>query len=278
MEKEKLYSQLLGESPSKQWYELFPERFEEEKLAFQTQYPNFRHYISDNGEACWDGEIGCSDESGQIKIPKSLSYNPLKVRVVCKRDYPLSFPKVIDLNKVLKRLGCEHIMGTGKEDQTICYAFRPSTELDFIGKHSLVDVVPVVQTFLLKFYCKQLTGMWPGGEHLHDANAFIVWEYEHGEFSPSEICPCSLHGEQYKKCHFPRVRARLFQLRSIYPTWVQLIDIGRNDKCGCGSGKKFKKCGLLGFCDTTAKTFKLDKDAIFGVGELETVLSEIPFL
>ena len=33
----------------------------------------------------------------------------------------------------------------------------------------------------------------------------------------------------------------LFELDNL-EAWVKYRDLGRNDKCACGSGKKYKKC------------------------------------
>lgn len=269
---EKYLSLLHGVNQSKQWYEMLHGRLDEEKKLFLERYPNFKFSINKDGFAEWIGEIGMNDESWLYKIPQSVIYNPLKIKIICRIDYPLSFPQVVDVNSILKSLKCEHVMG----ENSICYAFGSTSGIDFTKDNRVVDVVPVIQAFLLKFYCKQTIGIWPGGEHLHGSNAFIAWEFDNGSIQDNEICPCRMHGKTYRDCHWNIVQNRLSQLRSFNANWVKRVDVGRNDLCLCGSGYKFKKCGFLGKCNITAYYYHLIREMVDNRDTLINVLKRIP--
>jgi hypothetical protein len=220
-------------------------------------YPEFSFNLED-GIATWTGKIGINDETETVSFPKGLPYNPLEIEISCKRDYPLSFPSVTDVKGILKAGGCEHIMG----NNIICYAFRPSSELNFLDKNHVVDVIPIIQSFLLKWYSKERTGLWPGGEHLHNQDAIIMWELEHGKIPLDALCPCALTGKSYKEHHLEQVQKRLAQIRTYRSIWVSRIEVGPNSACPCNSGMKFKKCGMKGLCISERNQYSLNTNEI----------------
>jgi hypothetical protein len=226
---------VLGEQADKQWHQLFPERYKQEVALMQEAHPELTLSLNNNGNICWDGEITVATNLGNIKA----DYNPLQIKIDCKRDYPLSFPLVIDLKKILINRGCEHVID--KNSGAICYAFRPTSELDFIEKHFVKDLIPVIQVFLLKQFCYEKTKTWPGAEE-HGEKAFIIYEFEHGCINLNELCPCTLTGKSYKACHLRQVEKKIESLDCELRRHYDIIQLGRNDKCLCGSNKKYKKC------------------------------------
>ncbi len=262
---------LLGNLNSQPWYQKNPNRFKEEKRRMRLLFPNFK--LNHQGQNIfWEGSVGFSDKSGTYSFPENIPYNPLPIQIICSPNYPVTFPTVIDLKGVLVKSGCEHIM---KGDR-ICYAFRPSTELDFEKKHYISDLIPVIQTFLLKWYCKDRLGKWPGGEHLHGVDAIIIWELEHGELSTLTPCPCTLTNDPYQKHCLKLVQQRLAELRARNSASIIRRDIGRNDLCLCNSGKKYKKCGLLSQCLESSRVREFSVNPTTSSDQLVRLLTLYP--
>ncbi len=249
---EEYLRRVLGEQADKQWHQLFPDRYKQEIALMQEAYPELRLSVIDNGDICWDGEISVATNLGNIEA----DYNSLQVRIQCKRDYPLSFPRVIDLKKILINRGCEHVIS--RDSGALCYAFRPTSELNFIDKHFVKDLIPVIQVFLLKQFCYEQTKTWPGVEE-HGDKAFIMYEFEHGCINLNELCPCTLTGKSYKVCHLPRVENAIADLDSELRKHYNIIQLGRNDKCSCGSNKKYKKCCYISGKLGEGRTYYIQK-------------------
>lgn len=232
---------VLGDlRPDEQWYQHYPELLKAEKKAFDEL--GFEFSFDEKERATWSGVAGFNETQGEYVLP-DLPYNPLKIRIVCQPDYPLSFPSVFDVTQALIKMGCDH---ANPEDDTLCYAFRPTTTLDFIHENYVADVVPVIQEFLLRWYVKQRTGNWPGGEHPHGIDAFILWEFKHGDFSLNALCPCALTGKSFKVCHLKRLEQKIRGINEQIAKALDSNKLAGNRLCYCGSGRTMKHCHDLG--------------------------------
>lgn len=220
-----------------QWYSKDPKRIKEEVALMKKFFPDFKQGYEENGDVFWKGTVKIE------KINSSLNYDPhyknFKIKILCKETYPISFPFVIDEDKLL--LGKSPHLYTDKN--AICYSFGTATELDFENKHRIKDLYGVIQEYLVKQSVFEDTKIWPDAQP-HANQAFILAEFENGCLSPDTICPCRLHGKKYKDCHLADVEKTIGIINSSLRNIFGKRKLGRNDRCPCGSGKKYKFCCL----------------------------------
>lgn len=218
-----------------QWYEKNPERLVEEISLMKLRYPDFVLSGGDGEDICWAGFAKCFSENGQ------LLYS-LEVKIVCDKDYPIVYPKVIDLNKVLSDKNCPHLVKNDDEVHTLCYGNRLDPELDFMGKTRISDLVDYVCIFLARQWHFERNGDWPDGQE-HGFHAFLEYEAKNNTISKEEACPCGATTKKYGECCLPKIEKLLLdlELKNLYLQKVK-IKVGRNKPCPCGSNKKSKKC------------------------------------
>ena len=234
MENEKSPHQIPGESkPPQQWYEIDPERLEEEKALLAEYYPGFVLKKNDQGNICWTGRVRFLRKSdGQ-----ELSH--LDVKVECKPGYPVVFPVVHDVKGKMRKDGCPHIY----QDGSLCYGNRLDPQLDFTKHTRVRDVLDYVSVFLGKHWYYKKLGEWPG-EHAHGVQAFLNHEITVGTRPMDELCPCGMSTRTYRDCHYQQTLKYLYKLNEglLPEVRERLIMPSRNSLCPCESGKKFKRC------------------------------------
>ena len=157
----------------------------------------------------FDVEVHINEIDGKPALVGE-DYNPLLVRIDCGYRFPEVLPKVYDLKKVLRGHPGPHY---NRGDDSLCYAFLYSTGLDFKSKHSLVDLVAVIQSFLLKQYVYERKGEWPNSEP-HGPDAFVAYEFDHGCISPDRPCGCS-SGADYGACCLRKVETRINEIKPL---------------------------------------------------------------
>lgn len=220
----------------KDWRIDDPIRVEEETALMHERYPDFVYEIIDD-KATWTGVVKLESIKG------SLGYKPhyqaLKIRIICDASYPNSFPKVEDVEQVLQGI-CPHYY---RDKPQLCYSFgtRDATELDFVSRHRVADLYPVMQSFLLQ-QSLYIDGVeWPDGQH-HLNHAFLWDEFNNGCIDPNSLCPCMWHGKSYADCHLPEVESAIKQFNQRMAKSFGERKFGANSRCPCGSGSKFKRC------------------------------------
>jgi len=251
MDKELLLQKLGGHNKHKQWYEIYPERLEEEIRLVKKHCPGFVFSGNEHkGNVYWTGKARCLLNSG-----KELS--SLQIKIECECNYPIVFPKVYDLKKVLVRKKCPHL---NAKDKSICYGNRLGPDLDFTKNTRIKDVVRHVAIFLAYQWYFEKNKEWPRAQ-LHGEYAFLEQEIKRGTIPPFELCPCGMTVLKYKDCHLPKVKKLLKRDEAKYANKLRhiKINIGRNDKCPCGSGRKSKRCCFASLNFKDSKIFLLMK-------------------
>ena len=218
-----------------QWYEKDPKRLSEEVSLMKLRYPGFV-LLGGNGEDIyWIGTAKCFSESGQ------LLYS-LNIKVVCDRDYPVIYPKVIDLDKVISEKNCPHLDKNNDEVHSLCYGNRLDPELDFVGKIRIINLIDYIGIFLARQWHFERNGEWPDGQ-AHGCDAFLEYEAKSNIIPKNNLCPCGATTKRYGDCCLPKIEKALLdtELKNLYLQKVK-IKVGRNNACPCGSNKKSKKC------------------------------------
>jgi len=246
----------LGDNKDEQWYELYPERLTEEIKLMRTAFPHltFEHAAGEN--VAWTGKVSCHLEDG-------TELYALEVRIECSKNYPIVFPKVIDVNGVLVEKKCPHL---NDDKKTLCYGNRLDPALDFAGGTRIKNVVEYIAIFLGRQWHFERYGHWPQGQ-LHGVSTFLDHELKVGHIDPLALCPCALTDKTYKDCHMQGVANLLLEMDSKLKPEVRsrLVKLGRNDPCPCGKKKdngdpvKFKKCCERDLNFPSSKVFLLLK-------------------
>lgn len=240
-----------GNLKDKQWYEIYPQRLKEEIKLVKEHYPNFVFGNLQNQEnAFWEGIVKSVSDNGK-------ELYSLRIKVECDRNYPLIFPRVYDIEGNLKKQKCPHL---NEKDNAICYGNRLDPQLDFTKETRVKNVIDFVSIFLARQWYFEKKGEWPNGQ-LHGGNAFLEYEIKQAIIPLHELCPCGMTAISYKDCHFPEVQKILVQLETGYSERLKnvKIQIGRNEKCPCESGKKSKKCCFNEINHKNSKFFLLAK-------------------
>lgn len=246
----------LGDNNGKQWYELYPERLAEEIELMQAAFPHLTIENKAGENVAWVGNISCNREGG------TRLYS-LEVRIECPRNYPIIFPKVIDVNGVLADKKCPHL---NDDKKTLCYGNRLDSSLDFVGETRIKNVVEYIAVFLGRQWHLERYGYWPEGQ-LHGVNAFLDYELKVDRIDPLALCPCALTDKAYKDCHMQGVINLLREMESKLKPEIKnrIVKPGRNDPCPCGKKKengtpvKFKKCCERNLNFSSSKMFLLMK-------------------
>lgn len=246
----------LGDNNDKQWYELYPERLAGEIELMRATFPHLtlEHVTGEN--VAWIGQVSCSREDG-------TELYALEVHIECPRNYPIVFPKVIDVKGVLVGKKCPHL---NDDKKTLCYGNRLDPSLNFVGETRIKNVVEYIAVFLGRQWHFERYGYWPDGQ-LHGVNTFLDYELKIGRIDPSALCPCALTDKPYKDCHMQGVANLLLEMELKLKPEIRskIVKPGRNSPCPCGAEKssgepvKFKKCCERNLNFSSSKVFLLLK-------------------
>lgn len=152
----------------------------------------------------------------------SKLWESYQIRIDIPYEYPVRVPTTYELSKKIDRNDDNHIDSNGK----CCLAPRLE-ELLILGKnYTLVDYIDkLVMPFLASHKLKQLGENKGIGEYSHFGSGLI---------------------EYYKeKFQTPDIKSILESLHIL----SNIKQNKRNEKCFCGSGKKYKRCHLKTFYD-----------------------------
>ncbi|MGC9605769.1 MAG: SEC-C domain-containing protein [Minisyncoccia bacterium] len=243
--------QIPGE-PTKQWHELLPERFKEEALLMQEDFPDFAIHNEPGKNVYWTGEA-------KALRPDGSTLKSLHIKIECAPNYPKIFPRVSDTAGVLNLKTCPHLSKFDGDKFAFCYGNRLDAQLDFEGNARIRDVVSYACVFLAKQWYFERFGYWPGGQ-AHGVMPFIEYEVKTSSIDLERPCPCGLSDSSYRNCHLPAVQKHLLILDSVIGKICSKAKrFERNDKCPCQSGKKFKKCCMTKINHSNSKAFSVLK-------------------
>lgn len=239
--------------PETQWYEILPDRLEEEIRAMREAYPDFKLYQKPGENLYWIGTAKAFSING------SLLYS-LDIKVECPPEYPKLFPAVFDIRKVLKDKNCPHLTDIDNV-HSLCYGNRLDPEINFQGPTRVKDVLDYVGVFLARQWHFEEFGYWPDGQP-HGYLAFLEYEIKVGAIDPIAVCPCGLYEKKYKECHMIPLWQMLDRLDVRLKREIRAnikSKMGRNKPCLCGGGRKWKKCCLSTINYPSSKSFLLLK-------------------
>lgn len=156
------------------------------------------------------GEIILSD-------PELGEFDRYKVSISFLKCYPYCFPKVIELSNIIPKVDYRHV----NPDGSLCLAVPPEERLvtkNGINFKFFLDKVLVPH--LSRETYREKSGNYPDGEYDHGNNG--IWQFYFNRLGKID------------KTH---VISELSEIRN--SKWPN-----RNERCVCGSGKKFKQCHL----------------------------------
>lgn len=154
---------------------------------------------------------------GEIPLihPEKGEFDQYKVLIKFTKNYPKCFPKVIETSEKIPRKDFRHV----NHDNTLCFAVEPEEQV--ICKNGITFkffLDKVLVPHLARETYRESKGFYPDGEYEHGYNG--IWQYYESILDKKDKQSIIIELEQV-----------------VNSTWPK-----RNDKCSCGSGKKFKKC------------------------------------
>lgn len=161
-----------------------------------------------NGHYAVIGEVQLVDKT-------KVEFDRYSVFISFPSAYPNCFPKAKETSNKIPKVASRHI----NYDGTLCLAVEPEEKA--ISKNGIkfkFFLDKILVPHLARETYREITGEYPEGEYAHGNVG--IWEYY-------EI----LLG---KKDRYAIIKELELIINSTWPL--------RNDKCSCGSEKKFKKC------------------------------------
>jgi len=214
-----------------QWYELLPERLIQERGLVASSYPEFQFSFDAKGNTQWEGLIKLDPKFG------ACSFSAVQVRITCLPTYPRTVPYILDVER---KLSNEHVESTGR----ICLENRYTTDplCIYTEKRRIRDTINSLHDFLVLHWLWVQDGSDPEGQ-LHGELAFIDYELRTGCHPLDSDCLCGREDEKYEQCCYPNVVKRIRQ-------WQPMAFRKQRgyEKCNCGSGKTYRKCGGKRHC------------------------------
>lgn len=170
-------------------------------------YPDLQR-VTEDGYLCVKGEI-------PLVHPGKGEIDRYEVLIKFPEAFPRCFPKVIETSKKIPRVADRHV----NHDNTLCLAVLPEERV--ISKNGMsfkffLDKVLVPHLARETYYERK--GVYPDGEYAHGYEG--IWEYYESILGKADRTKIVEELELIAHSKWP----------------------GRNHKCPCGSGLKFKKC------------------------------------
>jgi hypothetical protein len=152
-----------------------------------------------------------------LEDPDLGEFDRYSVSISVLKCYPYCFPKVIVLGDKIPKVDYRHV----NPDGSLCLAVPPEERL--VAKNGITFkffLDKVLVPHLSRETYREKSGNYPDGEYEH-GNAGI-WQF---------------YFQKLRKIDKTMVISELRKIRN--PKWPN-----RNERCSCGSGKKFKQCHL----------------------------------
>jgi hypothetical protein len=162
------------------------------------------------------------EESGSVHLEGNLVYRAacgipteVPVRVDFPQDYPLHEPRALDVAGRFEHSLDRHF---ATDDGVCCLWLRPMSRWDALDPDTLLTFLDEVVIFFHRQLVYDAGGQveWPGPQYGHRLDGYEQWITE--EFGDEGA------------------------LSIFIPILKSHRKIGRNERCPCGSGRKFKKC------------------------------------
>ena len=194
----------------KAWYERGEgvARLAYDRALVQREYPTLGYRIDENaGLVHLEGILVYRAACG---IPTEVP-----VRIDFPRDYPQHEPRALDVAGLFEHSLDRHF---ATDDGECCLWLPPKSRWDASDPNTLLTFLDEVVVFFHRQLVYDAGGQvgWPGPQYGHRIDGYEQWITE--EFNDQQA------------------------LRIFIPILKAHLKIGRNDKCPCGSGRKFKKC------------------------------------
>jgi len=191
------------------WWEKRADIYSRDRGLVEKYYPALI-FKTNKYRLSLEGTLVLKTSSG---IPKTA-----KINILFPSDYPKSALRAFEVDNQFGGPNPErHI----NKDKSFCLYFPLKANFDFDHQHTIIDFIDVLLVFLKKQFIYERTGKWPGKEEPHAFEAYEKYYYE-----------------MYHGSDSPETRALLKKY------WAINQKIGRNDRCPCGNGSKYKKCHL----------------------------------
>lgn len=195
----------------KAWYERSDgaARLAHDRALVCASYPTLSQRIDEEARRVHlEGTLVFRAECG---IPTEV-----EVRVDFPLDYPSREPRAYDSAARFPHTMDRHF---STEDGCCCLWLPPKSLWDPFSRDALLPFLDEVVVFfdrqLVYDACGQVE--WPGGQYGHGAAGYRAWVLEEFGGSADAVAAC-------------------------VPVFDGTLDVGRNDRCPCGIGRKFKHC------------------------------------
>ena len=193
------------------WFERDGDRrLRSDQACIAATFPDLMYHIDEAaGGVSLEGSITLLAECG---VPTCIP-----VRVEFPGDYPTREPRVYDAAGRFPHEANRHFYPDGQ----CCLWLPPESRWDATDPEGLVRFLEEVAVFLDRqlVYEAEGKGTWPGAQRGHSGDGYVEFVQE------------LLGGDQQL-------------LVVLAPIFAHHSDIGRNSRCPCGSGLKYKKCHL----------------------------------
>ncbi len=195
----------------KPWFERNGgERLRSDEACIAATFPDLRYHIDeDAGRVLLEGLITLVAECG---VPTRIP-----VRVEFPGDYPTREPRVYDASDRFPHEANRHFYSDGQ----CCLWLLPESRWNAEDPEGLVRFLEEVAVFFDRqlVYEVEGKGIWPGPQRGHSGDGYVEYVQE-------------LLGQDQQL------------LAVLAPIFANKSSIGRNHRCPCGSGLKYKKCHL----------------------------------
>lgn len=195
---------------AKAWYERGEgvARLAHDRALVEREYPTLEYRMDDEtGSAHLEGTLVYLAACG---IPTEVP-----IRIDFPFDYPRREPRAFDVARRFEH-GLDRHLST--DEGACCLWLPPQSRWDASDPDTLLTFLDEVVVFFDRQLVYDASGQveWPGPEYGHRVDGYEQWIAE--EFGDEEA------------------------LRAFIPILNAHVKVGRNEKCPCSSGRKFKKC------------------------------------
>jgi hypothetical protein len=167
------------------------------------------------------------DDSGRVFLEGKVAYDlecrvptAVDVKIEFPSDYPFSEPRAYDSEDHFPHIADRHFYKDGR----CCMWIPPKSEWSATDPEALLKFLDQVVLFfhrqlIADAWPPHIPFLWPGGEWGHGVSGYL------------ELLAEKMVGEENSN-------------PTLLPLILGIRSVGRNDKCPCGSNRKYKKCHL----------------------------------
>lgn len=185
-------------------------QIEKEYSIAVSEFSNLRGPIIEDNHPVIYGRIDAIDSAGN-------NWDTYEVKIIFPNEYPKDVPILYEIGGGIIRDKDWHI----NPDGSCCLGPRVKLLKELNGEINLSNWLKVhVVPFLANHHYRIRTGEYAGKVYSHGAQGIV---------------------EFYQELWSLNKRSEIIQKLKLI---THRIKIGRNDKCYCGSGEKYKKCHL----------------------------------